>query len=79
MSTFELTKFHKLVPQFDGNEDDLDRFIDTCDDRYAACTENLGKAEFMSALRSKLTGRAYDFFKKTIYTDWPTLKIDLKK
>lgn len=79
MSTFDLTKFHKLVPQFDGNEDDLDRFIDTCGDRYTACTEDIGKAEFMSALRSKLTGRAYDFFKKTVYTDWPTLKTDLKK
>lgn len=78
-STFDLTKFSKLVPQYDGKEDELDRFIDCCSDRYASCTEDLGRSEFLSALRSKLTGRAYDFFKKSTYTDWDTLRTDLKK
>lgn len=79
MSTFNLTNFHKLVPQFNGNEDDLDRFIDTCDIQHFSCTEEVGRTEFMNALRSKLIGRAYDFFKKATYTDWPTFKTDLKK
>lgn len=74
--TFDSNGFHKSIPEFDGNIDNLNRFIACCDNFYNLITTDPVKKLFLSALVRKFTGRGFHFYNKV--NEWASYE-ELKK
>lgn len=76
---FSFSKFHKAIPEFSGTIAELNRFIACCDLFYDDLTNDAHSTSFLKALVKKFTGRAFDFYAKETWSNWPALKSALKK
>lgn len=77
--TFDYTLFHRMIPEYSGNKDDLNRFIACCDQFLSKYTEANNRALFMQALVRKLTDRAFEFYNKQTISTWETFKEAFRK
>lgn len=76
---FDVSTFHKSIPEFDGNVENLNRFIACCDHFQSSLPDNSMKVTFLKALVRKFIGRAFDFYnKKDNWESWDELKLALK-
>lgn len=77
--TFDYTLFHRMIPEYDGNKDSLNRFIACCDQFLSKYTDVNNRALFMQALVRKLTDRAFEFYNKQTITTWEIFKEAFRK
>lgn len=76
---FDVSTFHKSVPEFDGNMENLNRFIACCEHFHSNLPNDNVKSTFLKALVRKFVGRAFDFYnKKESWESWDELKLALK-
>lgn len=76
---FDISSFHKSVPEFDGNVDNLNRFLACCEHFHSNLGTDELRTTFLKSLVRKLVGRAFDFyFKKETWATWVELKSALK-
>lgn len=76
---FDVSTFYKSIPEFDGNVDNLNRFLACCDHFHSNLPSIEIKQTFLKSLVRKLVGRAFDFYnKKETWTSWDELKLALK-
>lgn len=77
--TFDISSFHKSIPEYEGKVDTLNRFIACCE----IYVSNLGtdelKATFLKSLVRKFVGRGFDFYNKKTWVSWSELKNSLKQ
>lgn len=67
----------KIIPDFDGNSTKLHKFIACCETVHNPLEKESDKELFLSVLKAKLSGRAYDLVKFNDYTSWEELKKDI--
>lgn len=76
---FDFAAFYKSIPEFDGNINDLNRFVACCDQFYEQLgADNDKQATFLKALVRKFLNRAFDFYNKKQWASWTDLKNELK-
>lgn len=74
--------FARLLPNFDGNSDHLEQFINSIDDFYLSFynTSEVQKKYVFSAIKSKLIGEAHNLlFCRPDITKWDELKSALRQ
>lgn len=72
--TFSLGAFYKLIPNFDGSEENTEKFITCCDILFETLPDTQ-KPIFLKYLPTKLTNEAFNFFNLHKDQNWPSLKI----
>lgn len=78
--TFDYTLFHRMIPEYNGNKDDLNHFVACCDQFFKNYTEDENKKKFMQALVRKLTDRAFEFYnKQDNNVPWETFREEFRK
>lgn len=76
MSNFNLTTFHKIIPEYKGDTESLNIFLSRCDNYYR--TLNLeGRQAFLANLIYKLSGRAFAIYQANPIGDWRSLCCNL--
>lgn len=71
----------KIIPEFDGSSDTLDRFIDSCDTVFKRIDEDSTDDLdlFLDLIRSKLKNKAYDIVKYKQFKTFTELKTEFKQ
>lgn len=75
---FPSNNFYKSIPEFSGDEKEVQRFISCCNFFYNTLTE-AHKAIFFQALVRKLSDKAFDFYNNRKWINWPEFRDNLKK
>lgn len=68
----------KMIPEFNGDRNQLHRFITCCDIVGASVTSQVQTAQFLNVIKCKLTGTAYNVIKYRDFLDWASLKLELQ-
>ena len=68
----------KMIPEFNGDKQNLHRFICCCDIVAQTCTTQANHATLLNVIKRKLSGSAYDIIKYKTFEDWASLKIILQ-
>lgn len=76
---FDSNKFFKTIPEYNGNEENLNHFLACCDQYHDSLPDAANKKIFLDSLVRKLTGRAFNFYNREAWLDWAALKGALKK
>lgn len=76
---FDYQMFHRMIPEYNGNINDLNRFLACCDQFYKTITLDANKTTFLSALVRKLTDRAFDYYNKQEIANWDLFKENFRK
>lgn len=67
----------RIIPEFNGNSLELDRFLACCDIVALDLTEAESR-KFLKLLPAKLTNKAYELYKYKNFTSFEELKIEFK-
>lgn len=76
LADFNVTTFHKIIPEYSGDTDTLHIFLSRCDNYHDTLTP-AGKMTFVANLIYKLNGRAFIIYQAKTPTDWKTLRKEL--
>lgn len=71
--------FLALVPEFKGDSENLHKFLNNCDIIYAPLVHETCKSLFLTLVKAKLIGQAYEVVKYKDFSCWEILKLELKK
>lgn len=77
--TYSLEIALKMIPSFDGNREELHKFLTCVDIVYGMCTTNAHKTSLLNVTKTKLAGPAYDLVKYTTFASWAELKVKLEQ
>ncbi|KAG5866768.1 hypothetical protein JTB14_028970 [Gonioctena quinquepunctata] len=68
----------KMIPDFDGNRENLHKFLTCCDVVWKIATTRAQQVMFMHIAKSELFGSAYNVMKYIVMNDWPEFKLVLQ-
>ncbi|KAG5861093.1 hypothetical protein JTB14_025765 [Gonioctena quinquepunctata] len=67
-----------MIPDFDGNRENIHKFLTCCDVVWEIATTRAQQVTFMHIAKSKLSGSAYNVIKYKVMNDWPEFKLVLQ-
>ena len=73
MVEFKLSDFDRLIPEFSGKSDEINKFISCCE-LYHDSLRQADKGEIMKYIRSKLSGEAFIFYECNEDKTWLQFK-----
>ena len=76
---FQIDIALKMIPEFNGNKENLHKFIACSDIVGASATTREQKETFLNVIKSKLCGSAYNLIKYKVFDSWEQLKIILQQ
>lgn len=68
----------KMIPEFNGNRENLHKFIACCDIVHPTATTRAESQQFLNVIKTKLSGSAYNLIKYKEFASWDELKIILQ-
>lgn len=71
---FQIEIALKMIPEFSGERRELHKFLSCCDIVYNTATTRAEKDSFLSVVKTKLSGLAYEIVKYGEFDNWEILK-----
>jgi hypothetical protein len=68
----------KMIPEFKGNKDQLDKFLTCCVIVFGTATTEADQSIFLNVVKTKLCDQAYNLIKYKTINHWAQLKVLLK-